>query len=244
MKKHETLLTVLVLFAASAALYLLQFWLFHDSRDTLFYMLQDWAFLPVQVALVSVIVGRILSARERQERMARTVLLASSFFHDFGAALLRRLACCIECGGEPPQLHMDEHWRARDFCAAAQAVRSWRPRLAAKPGDFASLKQMLGDTRLSLLVIASNPALLEHEDFSDMLLAIFHLSDELNARADFAALTPQELQHLNDDLRRLTVALTVNWVGHMQHMQAEYPVLFLVEAADGPFDALCADAKA
>ena len=41
----------LALAAASILVYVLQFFAFHDARNTFFYLLQDLAFVPVQAPL-------------------------------------------------------------------------------------------------------------------------------------------------------------------------------------------------
>ena len=45
---------ILLLVVLSLVLYMLQLYVFHSPRDTAFYVLQDIAFLPLQVALVTV----------------------------------------------------------------------------------------------------------------------------------------------------------------------------------------------
>ena len=84
MKKHTAVIAIVALFALSAVIYWIQFEMFHDPDTTEFYMLQDWAFLPVQIAIVTIVVGMIVSDREKKERMSRTRTLASAFFRDFG----------------------------------------------------------------------------------------------------------------------------------------------------------------
>lgn len=66
MKKYTTPIIIGILFGISALIYAVQFFVFHDSRDTFFYLLQDWAFLPVQIAVVTIAVGKLVESREKR----------------------------------------------------------------------------------------------------------------------------------------------------------------------------------
>ena len=52
----------------STLLYVEQIKIFHAPRDTFFYLFQDLAFVPIQVLLVTVIVDRVLRAKEADQR--------------------------------------------------------------------------------------------------------------------------------------------------------------------------------
>lgn len=236
MKKRTSLRAILVLIFLSAGIYTLQIVLFHDVKDTAFYLLQDFAFLPVQVALVTVIAGQIVSARERETRIEKTRMLMGSFFSDVGAQLLAEMRPEVTgCTVLAPLLQVDDRWEKRDFEKAAGALRALPFSVSCRPETFARLKALLNESRMPLLVISSNPVLLEHEDFTDMLWAIFHLTDEFAARTDFALLPAADAAHLNADAQRVLSTVLVNWLRHMAYLKAEYPYLYLLEAHRNPF---------
>ena len=85
MKKiKSSFLIVLLLVVLSAALYILQLIVFHSPRDTGFYILQDFAFLPLQVAIVSVVLGRYLKNREKTARLGKLNMVINAFFSEAG----------------------------------------------------------------------------------------------------------------------------------------------------------------
>lgn len=88
---------------------------------------------------------------------------------------------------------------------------------------------------MTLLVIASNPSLLEHESFTDLLWAIFHLTDELSYRTNLQDLSAGDLMHLNADTERVLKELLLNWLCHMEFLQKEYPYLYQLEVHRNPF---------
>ena len=236
MKKRSSNLVILLLVLLSAAVYAVQFALFHDLRDTAFYMLQDWAFLPVQVALVTIIAGRIVSQREKESRVEKTRMLASTFYSELGGDLLQTLKPLTrEPEAIAPLLRIESGWTPREFARAAEAVKALQPAVCCTPETLMQVRALLTERRASLLIIASNPALLEHESFTDMLWAVFHLSDELALRGDLNLLSQADLSHLNSDVQRVLTQTLANWLCHMDHLHAEYPYLFQLELYRNPF---------
>ncbi|MEA5142853.1 MAG: hypothetical protein VB023_04650 [Oscillibacter sp.] len=236
MKKRSSLRPILLLAALSAAIYLTQILLFRDVKDTAFYLMQDFAFLPVQVALVTVIAGRIINDQEKESRVEKTRMLTGSFFSGVGVELLRIVKTAV---GDYPALRellqAQGEWERRDFNEAARALRELPFTIACGPEHLARLKELLLAEKMPLLVISSNPVLLEHEDFTDMLWAVFHLTDELAARSDLSHLSEADMTHLNADTQRVMKLVLVNWMLHMGYLKAEYPYLFRLEAARNPF---------
>ena len=93
MKKiKSSFLIVLLLAVLSTALYALQLIIFRSPRDTGFYVLQDFAFLPLQVAIVSVVLGRYLKNSEKTARLEKLNMVINAFFSADGTQLLLKLS--------------------------------------------------------------------------------------------------------------------------------------------------------
>lgn len=115
MTKSAKRITALLI-GCSAAIYTLQLFLFHDWKDTAFYMLQDWAFLPIQIALVTIIVGEIMNEHEKQERLEKTRILTSSFFSDFGTELISlMIPKMINFPSVAANMAMNESWTQKNL---------------------------------------------------------------------------------------------------------------------------------
>jgi hypothetical protein len=82
-----------------------------------------------------------------------------------------------------------------------------------------------------------NPNLLEHERFTELLLAVFHITDELVAREDFDRLPATDLAHLGGDAQRAYSRLIVEWVLYLEYLQKAYPYLFSLAIRENPLDA-------
>src|SRR5450759_1537179 len=86
---HFKSILITSLIVSSVALFFLQYVAFHDLRSTFFYMLQDIAFLPVQVLLVTLVLERFLRSNEKQERLNKQNMVIGAFFSQIGVALLK-----------------------------------------------------------------------------------------------------------------------------------------------------------
>ena len=88
-----------------------------------------------------------------------------------------------------------------------------------------------------MLSLLENPNLLEHESFTDLLLAIFHLSEELVARDTLDGLPQSDYEHLAGDIKRAYTLLIREWLAYMMHLKDNYPYLFSLVIRANPLDA-------
>jgi hypothetical protein len=236
MTSRKMLLPIIGLIALSALIYCLQLLIFRTPASTAFYLLQDFAFLPVQVVIVTVIIGRAISVREMRERLSRINMMISAFFSELGSDLMKRMAAYAVAGEGPRlQLCVSQAWTEKDFASAQRLVKSCDFKADCTPKDLCELKELLLAKRMYIYIMLANPTLLEHEVFTDMLLAVFHLADELSLREDFARLPPSDISHLNLDVSRAFGAAALNWLIYMRHIKADYPYLFSIELRRNPF---------
>src|SRR4030042_1556956 len=83
-------LGVLLIFF-SACVYMIQILIFHKEGDTTFYMLQDLAFVPVQVLLVMLIIDRLLQRKEKESLLNKLNMIIGVFFNEVGTGLISLL---------------------------------------------------------------------------------------------------------------------------------------------------------
>ncbi len=231
------IVVALALLLSTVAVYALQIILFDTPRDTFFYLLQDLAFLPVQVLLVTLVLNRLLAARERQAMLGKMNMVIGAFFAEAGSDLLRLL--------------LDFDSRPEDTKAALAGIGAWpdgrlageSARLAdrqfavdARIGSLSDLKHDLVKRRDFMLRLLENPNLLEHQTFTELLWAVFHLTDELDHRPDLTRLPESDLDHLSGDIARAYRGLIIEWLAYLGHLRRDYPYLFSLAARTNPFD--------
>lgn len=225
------------LIGLAAAFYLLHYAVFRDSRHIFLYLIGDIAFLPVQVLFVTLIVDRLLARREKLAMLKKMNMVIGVFFSEAGVALLRSLAAFRPGVGERTgDLLVTADWSDRDFDDAARRFRAVDPGVACGAGDLAGLKAFLAERRVFLASLLENANLLEHETFTDLLWAVFHLAEELAARERVDTLSDADEAHLAGDIRRAYTLLVTEWLSYMRHLRQDYPYLFSLAVRMNPFD--------
>ncbi len=239
MKKENAWLVriSLVFIALSAATYAAHVLVFRDPYHTVFYLVEDLAFLFLNVLLVIVLIERLLARREKRQIMKKLNMVIGTFFSEVGLELLRRLSVhTVNAAELAPRLDVSPGWTRRDFQTAGEAVRGFAFDIRIPAAELVRLKDFLAEKRGFLVILLENPNLLEHDRFTDLLWAVFHLAEELSFReGDLSALPEADVRHLMTDARRANAAVTAEWLAYVEHLQAEYPFLFSLAARLNPF---------
>ncbi|MHB8108909.1 MAG: hypothetical protein ACYDHW_02625 [Syntrophorhabdaceae bacterium] len=92
------------------------------------------------------------------------------------------------------------------------------------------------DKRDFMVRLLENPVLLEHEAFTDLLRAVFHLTEELAYRQDFDSMPPSDTNHLAGDIKRSYHLIVSEWLVYMRFLKNNYPFLFSLAIRTNPFD--------
>jgi hypothetical protein len=133
------------------------------------------------------------------------------------------------------------NWSKKDFKDAGEFIRNSNFDLEIT-GDNSSieflvcLKGFLVDKRKFLLALLENPNLLEHETFTELLRAVFHIAEELERRPDIKQLSSADYVHLKNDIERVYGLLIYEWLLYMAHLKENYPYLFSLALRLNPFD--------
>jgi hypothetical protein len=233
--KRPTVL--LALLFSSIAAYGVHYALFHNGRDIFYYLLMDVAFLFIQVLLMTMVIERLLSARERQAVRKKVNVVLGVFFSQVGTPLINLLGSFDAAVGDlARRLHVGDQATASDFAAMRTAVVTHVSRIDIERGDLGMLRAELLDERNFLMRLLEHPSLLEHDAFTELLWAIFHLAEELSQRQGLSYLPDHDRKHLETDIYRAYHLLLREWIDYVQHLQSDYPYLFSLAVRTNPFD--------
>lgn len=227
----------LALVAASVAVFAVHFLVFRDFHHIAIYLIGDIAFMFLNILMVSLVIERLLARREKSALMRKMNMVIGTFFSDVGYELLVRFSLFVENAAElAPQLAFTPRWERRDFLAAMQAAKTFQLRVQVTPESLANLRDLLREYRPFLLRLLENPNLLEHDRFTDLLWAVFHIVDELEMRRDgLASLPASDLAHLAGDVKRAYALLAAEWAAYALHLKENYPFLFSLTVRVNPF---------
>ena len=227
----------LSLVALSAAVYLIHFFIFRDPHHIFIYLLGDIAFVFLEVLLVTLILHKLLSYREMKTMHRKNNMVIGVFFSDVGTELLKDLSVLdMNTSNMTEDLLVAHNWSEKEFMKARKFFNSYHCAIEYKQEDLAKLKDFLSGKREFLLNILKDPNLLEHESFTDLLLAVFHLTEELAHRENIKGLPESDYKHIAGDITRVYQQLGSVWLTYMNHLKSAYPYLFSLAVRTNPFD--------
>lgn len=225
------------LLGISCLLYILHFLIFKDARHIFIYLLGDIAFVPISVLLVTLVLEQIMESKQKEMLLHKLNMVLGTFFSEMGNPLLRIFESFWHDNPDlKDRLQIKKEWTYKDFCSAKDFL-THLPYLAdAKKTDLVKVCVFLTQKRPFMLTLLENPNLLEHDKITDMLWAIFHLTEELMARKNLRALGDNDLEHLSGDIKRACDRLLLEWLDYMQHLSHDYPYLYSLAVRTNPFN--------
>jgi len=122
---------------ASVAGYCLQILLFHRTEDTLFYLFQDLAFLPVNALIVVVVLDKLLKWHERQSMLKKMNIVIGVFFSEMGIRLLTMFSSFDKAGQEiRKDLLIGDRWSDTDYEIARKNIKKIDFAIDARNGNL------------------------------------------------------------------------------------------------------------
>lgn len=189
------------------------------------------------MGVINALTDGLLDKKEKRSRESKLHILINSFFSRFGAELLARLSRF-----DANRASLQAQFQSDRFCATTslsdvfiKRLKEPRFEMDAGKGDLQGLKAFLTDHDDYLMRLLENPHLMEHGRFTDALMAVSHLEDELNYRTDLSALPASDIRHLTGDLERACRRLFSQWLDYLGRLQRDYPYLYSLALRTNPF---------
>jgi hypothetical protein len=221
----------------SAIFYLLHYVIFRDAHHILLYLIGDTAFVFIEVLLVTLIIHQLLSKREKHAMLKKLNMVIGAFFSEVGTELLRRFAY-FDLRSDEKRKDILEigAWSEKRYLEVRKRLKNPNLEVESLKDNLEGLKIFLIGKRGFLLGLLENPNLLEHESFTELLWAVFHLTEETACRVDLKQLPDTDCQHLSGDIKRVYGLLISEWLAYMKHLRDNYPYLFHLAARTNPFN--------
>ncbi|MBN2409517.1 MAG: hypothetical protein JXE07_07240 [Candidatus Aminicenantes bacterium] len=226
-----------ILVAASAGSYIVHYLIFRDAHHIFIYMIGDIAFLFISVLVVTLFIERVLAQREKRALINKLNMVIGIFFSEIGLKLMQQFNAFVSKSGDLRyRLEIKPGWTGKDFLAAAEAARRFPYEIRVDLPALVELQTYLSEKRDFLVRLLENPNLLEHERFTNLLWAVFHLAEELSFRGDRIEHLPDaDYAHLGGDLKRAYSQIAGEWMLYTWHLKRSYPFLFSLAARVNPF---------
>ncbi|MDY6952125.1 MAG: potassium channel family protein [Thermodesulfobacteriota bacterium] len=179
----------------------------------------------------------MLNKREERARLQKVNMVVGIFFSEIGTTLLAHFSRC-----DPAQdtlrnkLIVAESWADKDFLRVSQELKDHKYMVHKNEMKLEAFRAFLEEKADGLLRLLENPLLLEHESFTELLWAVFHLKEELLSRNDLGNLPETDRAHLAGDISRAYTLLVHQWLDYMKYLHHHYPYLFSLAMRTNPFD--------
>ncbi|MCX7995812.1 MAG: hypothetical protein N3A65_08620 [candidate division WOR-3 bacterium] len=227
----------IVLILLSIIFYVLHYLIFRDPHHIFIYLLGDLAFVFIQVLLVSMVIERLFQYRETKERLEKLNMLIGVFFSEVGHRLLVLYTKFDANAGDiTKDITLDGSWNDDDFKKFKANLRFHNFKIDLEKINLEELRNFLYSKREFMLRLLENPILLEHERFTSLLWAVFHLAEELHYRDRLKELPRTDYEHLSKDIIRVYDLLLEEWIRYIEHLKENYPYLYSLVLRTNPFD--------
>ncbi len=189
-------------------------------------------FFGILAAAVEMFLGR----REKQARSEKLDMIIGLFFSQVGSTLVRRLIRA-DAGVAllKENLDVSMRWTRENFKKADAILRAYPYDVDMAAIDLPAMNAHLSKNSEFLVRLLENPSTLEHESFTSLLQAVFHLKEELAHRPDLAALPKSDIEHLRADVLRIYSLLLVQWLHYLDHIKNNFPYFFSFQCRTTPF---------
>ncbi len=235
--KSWTFRVAVSLIVASALAYTLHYVIFRDAHHIFIYMIGDFGFLFIDVLLVLLIIERLLASREKKSILQKMNMVIGTFFSEVGLELLRCFGDFVENADQiGHDVLINPKWDKKKFSEARSKTELFKYAIIFDADRLEKLRDFLKKHHSFLVRLLENPILLENQRFTDLLWAVFHLSEELNFRESLRDLPKEDIAHLKGDLRRAYSQIVVQWIAYTEHLKGKYPFLFSLAVRINPLD--------
>lgn len=225
------------LIVLSAVVYFIHYLIFRDPHHIFIYMIGDIAFVFIEVLLVTLIIHRLLTEREKRKRLEKLNMVIEVFFSEVGTKLLAHLS---DFDPKLEKIRKDlivtGDWSNEEFTNVTKKLKDYDYEVEFDKIDMGDLRIFLMEKRDFLVRLVENPTLMEHESFTELLMGVFHLTEELEAREKVRELPGCDCDHLKGDLERVYMLLVNEWLDYMKYLKNNYPFLFSFAMRTNPFD--------
>lgn len=179
----------------------------------------------------------MLTSRERQHRIEKVNMIIGIFFSEVGIELITHLSNFDHMLDKfRKELIINNEYSKQSFNSIRNKLKKYHHKIEINKLELPNLRKFLIQRRDFLLHLLENSSLLEHESFTELLMLVFHLEEELEHRHRLSQLPNEDLSHLTNDIKRVYTLLIHQWLDYMEHLKNNHPYLFSLAIRTNPFD--------
>ncbi len=207
---------ILLLLCASALLYAIHYLIFRDLHHLAIFGLHELAFVPLEVILVTLGLDQLVEKTHREEARSKVSIIETLYFNESGGTMLRYLTSFDPDAARLRELlQVTQDWRSSDFRQAIRQLKSYPFLLDLERIDFFGLHYHLSQRHEYYRSMLENPALTQSEAFTEMIMKIYLLWEELDGRTNLYQLPEKDRNYLAELLHEIYRELTEYWLDNV-----------------------------
>lgn len=207
---------ILLLLCASALLYAIHYLIFRDLHHLAIFGLHELAFVPLEVILVTLGLDQLVEKTHREEARSKVSIIETLYFNESGGTMLRYLTSFDPDAARLRELlQVTQDWRSSDFRQAIRQLKSYPFLLDLERIDFFGLHYHLSQRHEYYRSMLENPALTQSEAFTEMIMKIYLLWEELDGRTNLYQLPEKDRSYLAELLHEIYRELTEYWLDNV-----------------------------
>ena len=213
--KFSILMIILIIIIYGSNILILK-----DPEHVISYIWTHLGFIPVDILLVAFLLDEIISKKEHEAVLEKLDMLMGTFFSEIGNDLIGMLST------------------ANKYKADTEKAIDFKAELSGEEREefLNNLRDLLISKRELLINFMNNSNLLEKDEFTSLILAIFHLDEELEHRTDLSNVRDADFNHLNGDMKRIYSKLIHEWIYYLSYLNKHYPYMISLAIRTNPFD--------
>ena len=204
---------VCLLLCTSVVLYVLHYLVFRDLHHIGIFFLHELAGMPLEVILVSLFFDKLIEKTHEEENKSKLSIIETLFFNESGGNMLRYLSSFdpnFRQLSDVLAVRMD--WKSVDYQAARLHLKDYPFQLDVEKVDFFGLHYHLDERHAYYRNILENPALTQSNEFTELVMKIYLMWEELDCRTDLYNLDLHEKHYLGELLTEIYEELVVYWL--------------------------------
>ncbi|WP_297713561.1 hypothetical protein [Clostridium sp.] len=238
MKKRtkETILIGSGLVLLSVILHYIHVLIFNDVHHTMIFLVADIAFIPLEVFFTTIVIDKMIERREKEHLLEKLNMLIGLFYTELGTKLLSDIVKGDAHGVMANHRTITaDTWCDKSFSKLHEDILQYDYEINIDKINLKDIRNRLDNNKDLLINLISNGSLLEHETFTEMLMTIMHLKEELDTRYS-KDIEEYEIKHIEKDLMDVYKYLTIEWAEYMKYLSRNYPSLYCKALINNPFD--------
>lgn len=216
-----------ILIALSSIMFFIHYLIFGQALNTAYYSLMNLCFIPINSLVVTIMLEKLIDYRAKKDRIEKINMLVGIFFTEVGGKLMHLI---IDADKDAKNYITN----FEDLNKIKKSLYEYDYKVDMNYIDLCTIKNILVEHNNLFVTLISNESILQHQIFTDLLMSVIHLRDEIifmekDKESGF------NTNHLENDVIRVYKNISIQWIFYLEYLSKSYPFLYNNAIRVNPF---------